>query len=79
MRLKWTKEADSLHTYMAESPRYRFVMVAPPKGRVQLWVQHAADEWRTNPIDQRTYFSRRTAERRAQQFNDKRRLTRRLQ
>ena len=76
MQLHWTKDDGSLHTYRAESARYRFIMVAPKRARPSLWVQHADDEWGSDPIDQRMCRSRRGAERIAQRFEDSNRARR---
>jgi hypothetical protein len=78
MRLTWKKDTDSLHTYRAETIRYRFILVMPRKGSVHLWVQHAGDDWGTNPIDQRACVSKRGAERIAQRFENARITPRRL-
>lgn len=70
MKLTWGKDPNGVNRYVAESHRYRFVMVAVPRRKPELWVQNAGDEWGTNPIDQRTCRSRRGAERIAQRFED---------
>lgn len=77
MKLHWVKIDDNGHRYVAETPRYRFVMVAPPKAKPGLIVQHASDDLITKPIDQRTCRSRRHAEIMAQRFEDKQ-MARRL-
>jgi hypothetical protein len=68
MRLMWEKIPDSAHRFVAETARFRYLMAAPPRGRVVLCVQHADEELITKPIDQRTCRSRRSAERIAQRF-----------
>jgi hypothetical protein len=78
MRLKWIKDPGSLHTMRAETVRYRFILVAPPRATATLWVQHAATEWATAPIDQRTCRTKHGAERIAQRFEDKAFTPRRL-
>jgi hypothetical protein len=78
MALKWIKDDTSLHTYRAETVRYRFIMIAPLRAQTTLWVQHAVDDWGDNPIDQRLCRGRRTAERIAQRFADKPFTPRRL-
>jgi hypothetical protein len=78
MRLKWIKDRESLHTLRAETVRYRFILVAPPRANPTLWVQHAAAAWATEPIDQRTCRTKRGAERIAQRFEDKAFTPRRL-
>lgn len=78
MALKWIKDDTSLHTYRAETVRYRFVLVAPTRAHAVLWVQHASDDWGKNPIDQRVCRTRRGAERIAQRFDDKPLTPRRL-
>ncbi len=70
MRLIWQKIPESTHRFVAESARFRFIMAAPPRGRVALIVQHADDELITKPIDQRTCRNRRSAERIAQRFEN---------
>lgn len=78
MKLRWIKDETSLHTYRAESLRYRFVMVAPSRVDAILWVQHASSDWGQDPIDQRLCRTRRGAERIAQRFEDKPLTPRRL-
>lgn len=70
MRLEWKKSPDNPERFTAESVRFRFVMMVPKHGRVQLWVQHYTDAWATKPIDQRPCTTRRQAERVAQRFED---------
>lgn len=70
MKLHWVKDPKSPNRYTSESVRYRFVMIAPPRGKVQLWVQHSDDDWATKPIDQRPCTNKRAAERIAQRFED---------
>ena len=72
MRLNWTLEDDKQHRYIAVTPRYLFVMIAPPRGHVGLLVQHASKELTAKPIDQRTCRTRRAADRIAQRFEDSR-------
>jgi hypothetical protein len=78
MRLKWVKEPDSLHTWRAETVRYRFVMVAPPRTNSMLWVQPVNVTWGTEPIDHRSCRTKRGAERIAQRFEDRPQTPRRL-
>jgi len=70
MRLAWQKDASGTHRFIAESVRFRFVLIDPPRGKTHLWVQHVADDWNTKPIDQRPCTSRRHAQRLAQRFED---------
>jgi hypothetical protein len=70
MRLKWVRDDTSMYTYRAESIRYRFIMIVPPRARTTLWVQHTTDDWGSNPIDQRLCRSRRYAEHVAQRFEN---------
>jgi hypothetical protein len=72
MRLNWTLEDDKRHRYIAVTPRYTFVMVAPKRGHVGLLVQHATADLASKPVDQRTCRTRRVAERMAQRFEDSR-------
>ena len=71
MRLKWIKQPDSMNTFRAESARYRFILVAPPRARASLWVQPVSAEWGTDPIDQRLCRTRRGVERIAQRFENR--------
>jgi hypothetical protein len=70
MRLKWEKDEGSLHTYRAESARYRFILIAPWPGSPSLWVQPVTADWGSHPIDQRMCRTRRGAERIAQRFEN---------
>ena len=67
-RLHWTKHADSMNMFRAETARHRFILVAPPRAKVSLWVQPASADWGTEPIDSRSCRSRRGAVRIAQRF-----------
>ena len=79
MKLTWKKDLSNPDRFMAETIRYRFIMLAPKRGKVQLWVQHAADDWvMTKPIDQRSCVTRRGAERIAQRFENTPHMARRL-
>jgi hypothetical protein len=78
MRLKWIKDDTSLHTYRAETLRYRFVLVAPARAESVLWVQYASSDWGIDPIDHKLCRTRRSAERIAQRFEDKAITPRRL-
>lgn len=71
MKLKWLKEPDSMNTFRAESARYRFILVAPPRTKAALWVQPVTAEWGTDPIDERLCRTKRGAERIAQRFEDR--------
>lgn len=71
-RLHWVQVSDSLHTYRAETPLHRFVIVAPPRSAATLWAQLAVHDWGTEPIDERSCRTRRGAERMAQRFANKR-------
>ena len=71
MKLNWTKFDNERHRYIAETPRYLFIMVAPPGVKPGLMVQHAEAKKTDKPIDQRTCRSRRHAEIMAQRFEDK--------
>lgn len=73
MKLKWIKQEKSMNTYRAESARYRFIIVAPPRTRAALWVQPVAAEWGTEAIDDRMCRTKRSAERIAQRFEDRER------
>lgn len=77
MKLNWIKVGDSGNRYIAETARYRFVMVAPPKTKPGLMVQHADAKNTDKPIDERTCHSRWHAEKIAQRFEDKQ-MARRL-
>lgn len=70
MRLRWQKDPEYLHRFIAESVRYRFIMIAPPRERPHLWVQHAGETWGTKPIDERECRSKRSAEIMAQRFEN---------
>lgn len=71
MRLKWVKQKDSMNTYRAETARYRFIMVAPPRTQAALWVQPVAADWGTDCIAERMCRTRRGAERSAQRFENR--------
>lgn len=71
MKLKWTKSPDSLNTWRAESVRYRYIIVAPPRSNAALWVQPGAADWGTEPIAEQTLRTRRGAERVAQRFENR--------
>jgi hypothetical protein len=70
MRLDWQKDPKSLNRYVAESVRYRFIMIATTRGKAHLWVQRAGDPWGTKPIDERECRSGRHAEVLAQRFEN---------
>lgn len=70
MKLKWKQQKDKLNRWHAETVRYRFIMITPPRERPTLWVQHVDDDWGKNPIDERECRSARVAERMAQRFED---------
>jgi hypothetical protein len=78
MVLKWVKQKDSMNTYRAETARYRFIMVAPPRTRAALWVQPVESAWGTDPIAERLCRTRRGAQRIAQRFEDQPQTPRRL-
>lgn len=71
MKLSWTKIDGDGHRYVAETPRYRFVMVAPPKAKPGLMVHHAEAKKTDKPIDERTCHSKWHAQKIAQRFEDK--------
>lgn len=71
MKLNWVPVDKDSHRYEAATPRFRFTMVAPPRTKPGLMVQHATDERTDKPIDQRTCRTRRHAEIMAQRFEDK--------
>lgn len=77
MKLKWVKVDNDRHRYVAETPRFMYIMVAPPGVKPGLMVQHAEAKNTDKPIDQRECRSRYHAERMAQRFEDKQ-LARRL-
>lgn len=70
MKLHWIQVDKARHRYTAETPRFLFTMVAPPRARPGLMVHHADADTTEKPIDQRTCRSRRNAERIAQRFED---------
>jgi hypothetical protein len=73
MRLEWQKDEKRLNGYVAESIRYRYIMIVPRSGRVVLGVQYATDDAvKAKPIDQRSCTSRAQAERIAQRFENHR-------
>lgn len=76
MKLEWQKDPNSTDRYMAESIRYRFIMIATPRGKAHLWVQHVGDKWGTKPIDERPCRSGRHAEVIAQRFENARQARR---
>lgn len=71
MKLKWIKQEDSMNTYRAETVRYRFIMIAPPRTDAFLWVQPVTSDWGTDPIDQRWCRSKLGAQRYAQRFENR--------
>lgn len=71
MKLQWIKSPDSLNTYRAETVRYRYVLVAPPRANSALWVQSVTSDWGTDPIAERSCRTRRRAERMAQRFENR--------
>lgn len=71
LKLKWVKDPESLHTWRAESARHRFILIAPPRSKVSLWVQPVTVDWGTEPIDTRECRSKRGAERYAQRFENR--------
>lgn len=77
MKLQWVKIDNTRHRYVAETPRYFYIMVAPPGAKPGLMVRHADAKNTDKPIDERTCRSRRHAEIMAQRFEDKR-MARRL-
>ena len=70
MKLDWEKDPKSLNRYIAESVRYRFIMLVTARGKPHLWVQAAGDKWGTKPIDERECRSTRHAEMVAQRFEN---------
>lgn len=70
MKLNWTRVDKDRHRYVAETPRFLFTMVAPPRARPGLMVHRADADTSEKPIDQRTCRTRRSAERIAQRFED---------
>lgn len=78
MKLKWVKVPDGMNIFRAETVRYRYIMVAPPRSEVHLWVQHSVSEWATAPIAERMCRTRRSAERVAQRFENEARTPHRL-
>lgn len=77
MKLQWVKIDNTRHRYVAETPRYFYIMVAPPGAKPGLMVRHADAKNTDKPIDERTCRSRRHAEIMAQRFEDKQ-MARRL-
>jgi hypothetical protein len=71
MKLNWVQVDKDSHRYEATTPRFRFTMVAPPKAKPGLMVQHATSERTDKPIDQRTCQSKWHAQKIAQRFEDK--------
>lgn len=78
MRLKWVKQSDSMNTYRAETARYRFIIVAPPRTKAALWVQPVAADWGTEPLAEQLCRSKRGAERAAQRVEDRPHIRRQL-
>jgi hypothetical protein len=79
MKLDWSKDPESANRYTAESFQYRYVMLAPKRGRVYLRVHYFHDDpVLSKPIDEKPCVSRRSAERIAQRFEDRRGTARRL-
>lgn len=71
MKLNWVQTDKDSHRYEAVTPRFRFTMVAPPRAKPGLMVQHATAERTDKPLDQRSCRTRRHAEIMAQRFEDK--------
>jgi hypothetical protein len=71
MKLKWIRQEMSMNTFYAESAKYRFIMIAPPRTNVSLWVQPVTSEWGKDPIAERMCRSRHGAQRYAQRFENK--------
>jgi hypothetical protein len=71
MKLKWIKVENGMNIYAAETARYRFIMVAPPRSQAALAVHHLDDEPGDPPIDERMCRTRRGAERYAHRFANK--------
>lgn len=71
MKLKWIKQERSMNTFYAESARFRFIMIAPPRTNATLLVQSVTSDWGTDPIDERTCRSKMSAQRYAQRFEDR--------
>lgn len=71
MKLKWIKQPESMNTYYAESARYRFIMIAPPRSAASLWVQPVTADWGKDAIDERMCRSRLGAQRYAQRFENR--------
>ena len=44
MKLNWVQTDKDSHRYEAVTPRFRFTMVAPPRAKSGLMVQHATAE-----------------------------------
>lgn len=76
MRLKWIKVEKGMNIYAAETSRYRFVMVAPPRSQAAITVYPLEAEWDDEPIDERMCRNRRGAERYAQRFENRQRVKR---
>lgn len=70
MRLRWRKDTEHEHWFIAQTVRYEFIMIAPPGERPHLWVQHLDADRSDKPIDERECRSRRAAELMAQRFED---------
>ena len=68
MRLKWIKVEKGMNIFAAETARYRFIMVAPPRSQAALTVHYLEAEPGDEPIDERMCRTRRGAERYAQRF-----------
>jgi hypothetical protein len=78
MKIPWIQDDGNEHRYIAETVRYRFIMVVGTAGRTHLWAQRSADDWATNPLAQTTCVTRRGAERLAQRFENSADTPRRL-
>jgi hypothetical protein len=70
MKLDWQKDPKGLNRHVAESFKYRYVMLVPQRGRVHVRVHHFDDHALSKPIDERACVSRHRAERLAQRFED---------
>ena len=71
MKLKWIKVEKGMNIYAAETARYRFIMVAPPRAQAALTVYHLEAAPDDEPIAERMCRTRRGAERYAQRFANK--------
>lgn len=70
MKLKWIKQEHSMNIFVAESAKYRYTMVAPPRTNAALTVQPIASDPGDELIAERTCRTRRGAERYAQRFEN---------